>query len=390
MQKHRLKTAMVLGAWLVGLGIGGAASGAKTWQDYLNEGRQAYQKQDFGTAASAFRLAKNLCPPDQPLAQKALVAQWLGRTYFEQQRYNDAAAELEEALRQDPQQATTHLWLGYTYTRQERLRLAVRHLRQVLESRTATPGEQQGAQEWLISLHEPPELVALEPELELETEAFHLKHHAGDPATPQIAEALQRAHGIIATDLGLSLQEPVEVVVFRDAAEYHQYHLRRGLPRPDWSVACTVNGRVFTFSGQSPLLLQTLIHEYTHVALRLATQDRLPPCWLDEGLACLVARQFLTYRQDVRRAYQNGNLLPIEALTVASFGIYEGDRAYLAYAQSTYMAEVLVQRFGAAGLYRILGGIAAGKEADQAFIDAIGLSQAQYLWAWTQEMLVGK
>lgn len=369
--------------------LGLAVAGAMTWQDYLKEGLRAYQSQDFGNAASAFRLAKNLCPPEEPLAQRALIAQWLGRTYFEQKRYNDAVAELEEALKQAPQQATTYLWLGYAYTRQERYRLAVRHLRRVLESSTATPNERQAAHEWLISLHESPELAALEPELELQTEAFHLKHHAGDPATSQIVEALQRAHGIIATDLGLAIQEPVEVVVFRDAAEYHQYHLRRGLPRPDWSVACTVNGRMFTFSGSSPLLLQTLIHEYTHVALRLATQDRLLPCWLDEGLACLVARQFLTYRQDVRRAYQNQSLLPIEALTVESFSIYQGDRAYLAYAQSTYMAEVLVQRFGAAGLHGILGGIASGKEADRAFIDAIGLSQAQYLWAWTREISVG-
>jgi hypothetical protein len=103
-----------------------------------------------------------------------------------------------------------------------------------------------------------------------------------------------------------------------------------------------------------------------------------------------VARQFLTYREDVQRACRNQALLPLEALTVASFGIYEGDRAYLAYAQSTYMTEVLVQRFGTAGLHGILNGIAAGKEADRAFIDAIGLSQAQYLWAWAREVLGGK
>jgi len=236
---------------------------------------------------------------------------------------------------------------------------------------------------------ENPDLEALEPPEKLVTDRFIIKHYPREPVLGIVIRTLEEAARTIRDRLGLIIGEPTEVLIFRSAAEYQYYHQQRQLPRPEWSVACVANGRIFTYSTSTPTLFQTLQHEYTHVALRIATNDRRLPCWLDEGLASLVAQQFPAHRLDLERAYRRQALLPIDCLTVPSFSVYQGDRAYLAYLQSVSMVEVLLDRFGPTRLQDLLRLIGAGYTADEAFEAVLGMTQRGYLLAWQRELFGG-
>lgn len=392
--KNRSPIANRQSVWLLGLLLAlGRAWGAglePLWREYFDTGLAYYQQGDFAAAASQFRMAKAVCGEREEGAWRAAIRQWLGQAYYEQKLYRQALAELEEAATLDPGRATTHLWLGYVYARDQRPSFAIKHLRYVWFHPEATPTEKESAREWLTQLHEPPALARWEPPLEAESDFFLLRHYGNPEGVKAILEALETARRFLRDALGVEVADRTEVVVFPEAEQYYDYHVRRGLPRPEWSTACTVNGRIFTYRLDSPAALQTVVHEYTHVALRFAAGDRRLLCWLDEGLATWVSGQQPEARAIVAQAFQQQALLSIEELTVPSFGIYQGDRAQVAYAQAKCMAETFVARFGKEALARILRALAVGKGEQEAFREGTGFTPRQYLWAWLREMVHGR
>jgi len=379
---------------LIGLLLAlGRAFGAELeplWREYFNTGLAYYQQGDFAAAASQFRLAQAVCGEREKGAWRAAIRRWLGQAYYAQKLFPQALAELEAAAELDPGRATTHLWLGYVYACDQRPSFAVKHLRYVWLHPEATSAEKESAREWLTQLHESPALARWEPPLEAESDFFLVRHYGDPESVTAILEALETGHRFIRDALGVEVPDQTEVLVFPEAEQYYDYHARRGLPRPEWSTACAINGRIFTYHLDSPGALQTVVHEYTHVALRFAAGDRRLPCWLDEGLATWISGQQPEARALVEQAFQQQALLSIEELTVPSFGIYQGDRAQIAYAQAKSMAETFVARFGKEALSRILRALAVGQGENEAFREGTGLTPRQYLWAWMREMVRGR
>jgi hypothetical protein len=113
--------------------------------------------------------------------------------------------------------------------------------------------------------------------------------------------------------------------------------------------------------------LPTLLkHEYSHLALAHAAGFRPVPRWFVEGFAHVQAGERSFGRaQTLAYAAAAGRLQPLHRLE-RGFPLRE-DLASLAYAQAYDFVGYLKEKHGAAGLERLLRGVAAGDSFDDAF-----------------------
>lgn len=294
-----------------------------------------------------------------------------------------AVAALREAVSLEPTSPLYRLWLGYAYDLDDRTTLAVQCLRGVYADPQADAEQKRSAAEWLAELREPVDLASLEPTDRTVVPGAVILHDRGDPNVAAVREALAAARAELRRRLGIELDEPVQVLLFGDAERYHAYHERRDAPRPEWSTACSAHGRIYTYgaAGERDQFRSTLIHEYTHLALRSAAGDRTIPCWIDEGLAVLFSGQFPAYRSELRRS---PTLLGIATLMAPSFSILPRDEAYLAYTQSKAMAEALLARSGPGAFGRFVALLDAGGDAEAAFAQAFEVGLEPF-WRWFVE-----
>lgn len=103
-------------------------------------------------------------------------------------------------------------------------------------------------------------------------------------------------------------------------------------------------------------LVRTLHHEYSHAALHSVAAG-VAPAWFNEGLAeyferLAAGRRHLSHRENayLKKAAQNGEWIPLQALAAPSFAHLGGDSASLAYLESYALIEHLVRRHGARDL----------------------------------------
>lgn len=372
--------------WTLAILILAAGAGAESdWFADYHRARQIYDRnedpQSLHLALALTERALDKRPPERRVGEVQFLR---GCLAYDLREPSTAVAALRAATQADPESTRFRLWLAYAYELDGRTTLAVRCLRWVYEHPNATAEERQSARDWLNSLHEPPELAEREPAYTLIVPGALVRFHKGEPFAASVRAALVAARQRLINDLGIEVADPVEVVLFANESEYRAYHEYRNLPRPEWSTACAVNGRIFTYpaAGEEDGLLATVTHEYTHIALRAYADDRPLPCWLDEGLAVLVSGQFPTYREDIKRSRE---LLSLDALMVQSFSVYDRHYAYLAYAQSKAMSEDLLRLYGAGRLRAFLRGLARGQDTATAFEQAFGTSLPAYHRWWVRE-----
>ncbi|MCC7493144.1 MAG: hypothetical protein IT204_12375 [Fimbriimonadaceae bacterium] len=374
------------GCWLLlAMLLGGPLRAA--WQDDYAAAQRLYQPGAAAADLDAVVALSERALLQQPPARRVPEVQYLlGRAAYDRGLAAQALAALRAAVAARPEVPEYRLWLGYASWLDGRPTLAIRLFQALLAESAAPPEVRKSALTWLGSLHEPPELRALEPGELLTLPGARLRHHRGEAAAATVRQALEAARATLLERLGISLDEPVEVVLFRDLAEYQEYHRQRQIERPEWSTACTVNGRIFTYpaAGEHDALVATLTHEYTHVALRAYADDRVVPTWVDEGVAVLLSNQFGGTRPALRQAPQ---LLSLRALLVPTFSAYETGVARLAYLQSRAMVEDLLRQHGAVKLRAWLRALGQGQEAGEAFEAVYGLAMGAWYDTWFREGL---
>jgi hypothetical protein len=103
-------------------------------------------------------------------------------------------------------------------------------------------------------------------------------------------------------------------------------------------------------------LVRTLHHEYSHAALH-SVAPGVAPAWLNEGLAeyferLAAGRRHLSHGENayLKQAAQNGQWIPMQALSAPSFAHMGGDAASLAYLESYALIEHLIRKSGARDL----------------------------------------
>ncbi|MBI2297568.1 MAG: tetratricopeptide repeat protein, partial [Armatimonadetes bacterium] len=372
--------------WMVVLVGPAVAADPSAWAADYQRAKQVYDtardQADLEIARALVDRSLKSQPPERRLAEVQFLR---GCVAYDLGDAATAVAALRAAVEGHPESPQYLLWLGYAYDLDGRTTLAVRAFRRVYADQHAAPEEVGSARQWLETLHESPDLEQLEPSLSLVIPGAVISYHPGEPFVAGVREALSAARRKLLDLAGIEAKEPVEVVLFRDEAEYRGYHERRQLPRPEWSTACTVNGRIFTYpaAGEQDQLLSTVTHEYTHVALRSYADDRVPPCWLDEGLAVLISGQFPNYRRDLQLSPQ---LLTAEQLDEPTFSVYDRPTAYVAYAQSKSLTEYLLRAFDALKLRAYLRALGRGVASGEAFESTFGLTFATFHQAWLEEL----
>jgi tetratricopeptide (TPR) repeat protein len=121
----------------------------------------------------------------------------------------------------------------------------------------------------------------------------------------------------------------------------------------------------------------TLWHELAHVVTLQLSNQRVPR-WLTEGASVFEERRADASwgregEEDFLRAYAAGKAIPLESLNAA---FTDGRTIGLAYHQSSLLVEHLVERFGDAGLQKLLAGYGRGEAQDAALKGAFGVDLA--------------
>lgn len=135
---------------------------------------------------------------------------------------------------------------------------------------------------------------------------------------------------------------------------------------------------------------QVLRHEYAHTVSLSATGNRIPH-WMTEGLAVVSEKAPLRWEwvPMLYRAVTKDELFDIGGGRGITWGFVRPKRPIdrqLAYAQSAWMCEYLVETYGREAMLRLLAAFKAGKTEEAAFTEVVGLSPDRFhsdfvMWA---------
>lgn len=205
------------------------------------------------------------------------------------------------------------------------------------------------------------------------------------PAFAQnIATSAQQTIDSLRTLYGMSQVTPVQIWVYPNTGDFagsRQQNSREavaGLSYPEFALTTAV-----VPDGSASELGRVIPHEMSHQMLYQATRNpwNAPPVWLDEGLAEYAQIGGTDgFTQSVSEAARVHGLLGLAGLTLSY--PYDPQAAYLAYAESYSIVEYIVQKYGDAGITRLVRALASGVSYDDAFTQALGRSMAQLEADW--------
>ncbi len=179
----------------------------------------------------------------------------------------------------------------------------------------------------------------------------------------------------LALDLGVPIGDTIHIYIAPSDAEFRAMQPGKA---PTWADATAYPGLGVIYlrgPGARPAtdepLQQVLEHELVHVLLGRAFAPEVPPDWLQEGVAQVMARQNGPENTEVlSRGMATGALLSLDELTRQ----FPGDplRAEVAYAQSADFVSWLVAEHGAAMLPVLVREMATGGSVDAGLYRATG------------------
>jgi hypothetical protein len=202
---------------------------------------------------------------------------------------------------------------------------------------------------------------------------------------PLFFETVAKARDALTRDLGVDWPRPTRIVVVRDLLSLSAM---TGLPyksaQTTGTVAVAKWGRVTILSPRASHhgypWRDTLAHELTHLAVTRASLDRAP-LWLQEGVA---KREEVRWRQPgpfdnrpsaeaiVQRGLGQRLALPLDKLGPSIAMLPSADAATVAFAEVTSFVRFYVETEGQEALPKLLAGLKAGKDPDDALVAASG------------------
>jgi hypothetical protein len=194
----------------------------------------------------------------------------------------------------------------------------------------------------------------------------------------------------LAADAGVTLQRPVSAYIYATAAEVRSAVLYS----PDWTggVAFPEYATIAIPADQGSLASgkRYITHELAHLVTYQMTFNPYNdlPRWLDEGISTY-AEGDLRYdlAAALEKAISSDSLLSIQ--TISSNFPSDINQAKLSYGESYSVVQFLVQRYGAAGMARLLQIFQQGATYDDALTEAYGLDTAQLDNLWRESLGLG-
>lgn len=230
----------------------------------------------------------------------------------------------------------------------------------------------------------------------LETKHFIIAHsHPIDAVlATYLADYLEDIHEELCLDFNAELNEKTIIELF---GSHRAFGVRiTGKPWIHTVGACT--GRVIAIESprtdpdlQGPFhIARVLRHEFTHTVTLAATENRIPH-WFTEGLAVMQedAPPAFSWRQQLADALRRDRLFTLESI---DWGFIRprrpGDRQ-LAYAQSEWMCQFIVDRFGYTAIENLIAAYKRRQAQTEAIQGVLNISQTEFdtqfrVWAKKQ------
>lgn len=200
----------------------------------------------------------------------------------------------------------------------------------------------------------------------------------------------------LAAQLGVPAGTQIDIYVAAPGA----FHAIQPGTAPDWAdgTAWPRSGLIFLHSprdrsGVAESLDTVLDHELVHILLGRAFAPRVPPRWLQEGMAQYYAGELgPPTAETLSSAHLAGGLLPL-ATVVNGFPADAG-LARIAYAQSADLIGWIGTEYGRGALTALVAEMQAGAPAPQAILRVTGkdLDTLEKAWGarWSDPLLWGK
>jgi tetratricopeptide (TPR) repeat protein len=219
-----------------------------------------------------------------------------------------------------------------------------------------------------------------------ESEHFIIKYkEETDPGLGEyVANYLEEVYFQVTDDYNWPLRTKTIIELF---PAHEQFGVRiTGKPWIHTVGACT--GRVIALSSprQAPELPygaynlgRVLKHEFAHTVTLAATNNRIPH-WFTEGLAVLQedSPRSFEWCKLLAHAIRHDELFTLESINWGFIRPRKASDRGLAYAQSEWMVEYIIERFGYETINRMLEAYASGKTQPEVVEAVLGISMEQF------------
>lgn len=315
----------------------------------------------------------------------ALLHRVLGDALGGIRQYAAAEREYLEAIELDPTDANARTELGMMYMQwgpEDKARLA-------LEGAWALDPFNQRTK-FTLEL-----LESLEKFDRRESDHFVVKFDADrDPILGEVlGEYLERIHGAVLGDYDATLDAKTVIEVF---PTQRAFGVRiTGKPWIHTVGACT--GSVIALAAPrdgagllgSYDVARVLKHEFTHTVTLAATHNRIPH-WFTEGLAVAQedAPRSFEWRKLLADAVRREQLFTLESIDWGFIRPRRPNERQMAYAQSEWMCEYIVERFGYDSIDAMIRLFRDGRTQAEVFSEQFGLDAPEFdraFAAWAAE-----
>lgn len=228
----------------------------------------------------------------------------------------------------------------------------------------------------------------------LETPHFIILYDAAEDAVlaPYLAECLEKLHDDVCDDFRVKLDRKTLIEVFPQ----HMGFSIRITGRPFIATVGACSGRVIALAAPraaNPFghynFASVLRHEFTHTVTLAATNNRIPH-WMTEGLAVYEEPYPRGWEQKrlLATAVRDQRLFTLESIDWGFMRPRRADDRSLAYAQSEWMIEFIIQRQGFDKILEMLQRFREGWNQPRVFSEVLKIEPRAFdeqFQAWAAE-----
>ena len=230
----------------------------------------------------------------------------------------------------------------------------------------------------------------------VEGEHFAVSHPRGkdEVLVPYVLEALEAQRRALEQDLGWAAPGRITIEILNDTAELARVStLTEQEIKTSGTIALCKFGKLMIVSPKALVKgydwLDTAAHEYTHHVVSARTRNNAP-IWLQEGIAKYSETRWRGRGGELsgwsarllEEALKRGRLVTFAEMHPSMAKLPSQEAAALAFAEVELAVEYLQKKGGRALMNRVLDLVSAGKSAESAVAEALGVSFRAFLADW--------
>ena len=189
-------------------------------------------------------------------------------------------------------------------------------------------------------------------------------------------------------EVGVELEEPVKLVVYRSKADMLGALAPRGrvFESEVITLGTVVSKDTVLLHGTHREVERTIAHELTHVVVHLATENPYAglPAWLDEGLAMYNEGELpAANRKALEKAIRENRLISVRSLTAPTG---KPEEINLFYGEAYSVVEFLLKTYGKEKMMELLAVFKEGAAYDDALMRVYGFDQDGLDARWRESL----